>query len=46
MVVYLLLAGVYFDEAESVSELLMPYLEKLDGLSDAEPSRAGRQNTP
>ncbi|TDI38584.1 MAG: hypothetical protein E2P02_20410 [Acidobacteria bacterium] len=46
MVVYLLLAGVYFDERESVSELLMPYLEKLDGFSAAEPSYAGRQNTP
>ena len=38
MVVYLLLAGVYFDEGESVSELLTPYLEKLDRSS---PNRKG-----
>ena len=46
MVVYLLLAGVYFDEGESVSELLTPYLEKLDRLSGAEASHAGRSTAP
>lgn len=46
LVVYLLLAGVYFDEGESVSELLTPYLEKLEKLSGAGPSDAGRSTTP
>ena len=46
LVVYLLLAGVYFDEGQSVSELLTPYLEKLDRLSGAESSHAERSATP
>ena len=32
-VVYLLLSGVYFEEAEAISELVSPYLEQVDQLS-------------
>ena len=46
LVVYLLLAGVYFDEGQSISELLTPYLEKLDRLSGAESSHAERSAMP